>query len=289
MAQMLKVGGVPEHFNLPWHIAIKNNQFKKVGISVKWADYPGGTGAMMQDIRDGHLDVAVALTEGAIAEIVHHYSCKILQLYVQSPLTWGIHVAAASTFQLLQELEGKRFAISRPGSGSHLMAYVNAKQLNWNPNQLTLVPISNLNGARKALAENEADGFMWEKFMTKPLVDQGEFRRIGECPTPWPCFIIVASKNVLANQPEVLPAFLKVINQSCMNFMRDRSGPQQVSDQYGIQFDDAKLWFSQTKWATDNKVAAAMLSGVMDTLSDIGSIKEKVQPADLCGKFCQLI
>jgi hypothetical protein len=44
---------------------------------------------------------------------------------------------------------------------------------------------------------------MWERFMTKPLVDKGIFRRIADCPTPWPCFVIAVRDEVLENNPEV--------------------------------------------------------------------------------------
>ena len=47
--------------------------------------------------------------------------------------------------------------------------------------------IKNLDGAVKGLTEGEADYFMWEKFTTKPFVDDGIFRRIDNCPSPWPC------------------------------------------------------------------------------------------------------
>ena len=38
---------------------------------------------------------------------------------------------------------------------------------------------------------------MWEKFTTKPLVDSGEWRRVGECVTPWPCFVVAATNTAL--------------------------------------------------------------------------------------------
>jgi sulfonate transport system substrate-binding protein len=30
----IKIAGVPEHFNIPWHIAIENGTFKKHGVEV---------------------------------------------------------------------------------------------------------------------------------------------------------------------------------------------------------------------------------------------------------------
>ena len=48
-------------------------------------------------------------------------------------------------------------------------------------------------------ASGNADVFFWEKFMTKPLVDAGRFRRVGEFVAPWPAFVVCASNSALAS------------------------------------------------------------------------------------------
>ena len=192
----LRVGGVPEYFTLPWHVARENRAFADQSVNILWKDYPGGTGAMMQDLREEKLDVAVALTEGVVAEIVNRQSCQIVQYFVTSPLTWGIHVAAPTSFQRVDDLRNHPFAISRPGSGSHLMTYVLAQQHGWPTDRLRFREVGNLAGAREALAAETAAGFLWEKLTTQPWVDNGEFRRVGTIDTPWPCFVVAARPSV---------------------------------------------------------------------------------------------
>lgn len=34
----IRIGGVPEHFNLPWHLAIEDGAFKEAGIDLQWQD-----------------------------------------------------------------------------------------------------------------------------------------------------------------------------------------------------------------------------------------------------------
>ncbi len=131
----IKVAGVPEHFNLPWHMCIEDGTFKKNGLDVSWKDFPDGTGAMCKALRNKDVDVAVILTEGIIKDILNGNDAKIVQEYIASPLIWGIHVAAGSNYQDIQDLKNAKVAISRYGSGSHLMAYVNAKNLGWDPKQ----------------------------------------------------------------------------------------------------------------------------------------------------------
>ena len=87
----LKIGGVPEHFNLPIHLAIENGLFLSRGLQIEWIDFPGGTGQMTKALREGRVDVCILLTEGMIADILKGSPSKILSEYVCTPLTWGIH------------------------------------------------------------------------------------------------------------------------------------------------------------------------------------------------------
>ncbi|GEO05791.1 ABC transporter substrate-binding protein [Adhaeribacter aerolatus] len=277
----LKIGGVPEHFNIPWHQAIEQGLFQQQGLEIKWQDYPGGTGAMAKDLRSSDLDVAVLLTEGIVADIVKGNPSKIISVYVASPLIWGIHVPAHSNLQDVNELEAKRYAISRLGSGSHLMAFVNAQQQGWAPSKLELITVGDINGARQAFLNNEADVFMWEKFMTKPLVDSGEFRRVGECPTPWPCFVIAARQEIIDNHTPALQQLLAVIHQANQAFMQNPAAPQLVAEKFNLQPEDAATWFAATQWATEATVPLDMMETVIDTLHSLKIISEKPKAASL--------
>ena len=276
------IGGVPEHFNLPWYQAIEKGLFEQEGLQVSWTDYPGGTGAMTRDLRSGHLDVAVLLTEGIVADIVNGNPSKIIQVYVDSPLLWGIHVPADSTFQSADELAGKRYAISRMGSGSHLMAFVDARRRGWDPAALELVLVGGLDGAREAFRNGQADAFMWEKFMTKPLVDAGEFRRVGETPTPWPCFVIAARQEVIDQKGPALQKLLAVINQTASSFQQaPAEALPLVSARFHLQAQDAQTWFAATRWAAGGQVSRAMIGEVIETLYDLKIIEDKPDPAEL--------
>jgi ABC-type nitrate/sulfonate/bicarbonate transport system substrate-binding protein len=270
------VGGVPEHFNLPWQQAIQEGAFEKEGLHLNWKEYPGGTGAMTRDLRKGALDVAVLLTEGVVADICKGNPSVIIAPYVVSPLIWGVHVPASSGFQKEAELEGKRFAVSRYGSGSHLMAFVYARQSGWEPEDLELVLAGDLNGAREVFRNGEADAFMWEKAMTQPLVDNGEFRRIGECPTPWPSFVIAARKEIIGQNGAALQKMLSVITRSTRAFKQNPETVRLVSDRFGIRPDDVAAWLAHTQWAdgTGEELSENVLQHVMQTLLDLQIIDE---------------
>lgn len=284
----LTIGGVPEHFNLPWHLAIEKGEFEKNDIQLHWVDYPGGTGAMCADLRSGKLDLAVLLTEGIVADIHKGNPSRIIQLYVKSPLLWGIHVPAGSGIKSVNDIEGKKYAISRPGSGSHLMAYTDARLRGWQLREDQLVIVNNLEGAREAFKKKQAEVFMWEKFMTKPLVDAGEFRRVAERPTPWPCFVIAAREEVLHKYPGQIQALQKIIIKAAVQFMNDKKSVELVAKTFNLKKEDAAEWFSHTRWSPDIVIEKDILENVSKMLLELKQIGEIKKPEDLCS-FCELV
>ncbi|MEQ6123826.1 substrate-binding domain-containing protein [Pseudotenacibaculum sp. MALMAid0570] len=271
----LKIGGVPEHFNYPWYLTLKNKEYTKLQVNLRWKDFPGGTGDMCKALRNGDVDIAIVLTEGIIKDIIDGNPSKILQTYVESPLIWGIHVNAESHINTINDLKGKRIAISRYGSGSHLMAIVNAHNQGWNINELDFKIVKSLEGGIAALQNNEADYFLWEHFTTKPYVDQGIFKRIGNCPTPWPCFVIAVRNEILEKYPEQIKNILNIINSQNRKF-KSISGIEDVlSKRYEQKIDDIQKWLSITEWNSGNPITADFISDVQNKLIEFNVIKAK--------------
>ena len=248
----VNIGGVPEHFNLPWTLTIKNGEYIEKDIDLQWHDYPGGTGAMCKALRDKEIDIAVILTEGIIKDIIDGNPSKIVQTFIQTPLIWGIHVAADSPYKAIEDLKGTKAAISRYGSGSHLMAYINAENNKWDlKNDLDFEVIKDLDGAVKGFKNGTADYFLWEKFTTKPLVDNGTFRHIGNCPTPWPCFVIAARKDFIESHKDELKIILKIINRTTSEFKNIPSIDKTIANTYKQKLEDVQEWLDLTEWSQE--------------------------------------
>ncbi|OYQ42324.1 ABC transporter substrate-binding protein [Flavobacterium cyanobacteriorum] len=271
----IKIAGVPEHFNLPWHLCIENGEFEDAGIDLEWADVPEGTGRLCQMLRDRETDMAVLLTEGIIKDIAAGNTSKIVQVYVQSPLIWGIHVAAGSPYKTVDDIEKGKVAISRYGSGSHLMAYVNAKQHGWRINNLEFEIVNTLDGAIEALTEGRADYFMWERFMTKPVVDKGIFRRVGDCPTPWPCFVIAVRNETLVNDADSIGTILDIINQTTEEFKEIPSIDRTLAGRYGQKIEDIQEWLKLTRWS-QKKLDKNTFDKVQAQLLELNIIEKKI-------------
>jgi ABC-type nitrate/sulfonate/bicarbonate transport system substrate-binding protein len=271
----LKVGVVPEHFNYPWYLTLKNKEYSKYNINLRWQDYPGGTGQMCKALRDGSVDIAIVLTEGIIKDIANGNPSKIVQTFVQSPLIWGIHVGAKSKFKNIEDLEHATIAISRYGSGSHLMAIVNAYNQGWDIDKLKFKVIKNLEGGIEALTNGEADYFMWEHFTTKPLVDNKTFRRIGDCPTPWPCFVIAVRNKILEDHPREIEAILNTINNQTRDFKQILGIDNVLAKRYEQKLDDIQKWLSITEWESDTLISKEFIDEVQDKMITFKVIKNK--------------
>ena len=247
----LKIGGVPEHFNLPWRLAIEEGRFRSIGLDLHWSDMTGGTGQMIKGLDTGTLDIAVLLTEGITKAILQGLDAKIIQVYVVTPLHWGIHVPFHSDIKTVDQLKDQTFAISREGSGSHLMTYVKANQEGWNTEKLKFNVVGDIFGGLWALENNEAQGFLWEKYTTFPFAEQGKCRYIDEVVTPWPCFVIAVRNEVYDQYKDLLSDMCRIVNNKAKEVKTDEHTVEVISWRYNLRAGQVQNWLIETDWNYD--------------------------------------
>jgi ABC-type nitrate/sulfonate/bicarbonate transport system substrate-binding protein len=205
---------------------------------------------------------------------------EIVSLFTDSPLVWGIHVPAGSRFRAVAELEGARYAISRIGSGSHLIAFVHARAQGWPVERLTLVTVGNLDGAVAAFAAGKADVFFWEKLMTKPLVDGGQFRRVGEFTPPWPAFVVCAARACSQEQRAALGRVLAVVLDEARALRARPDAAGLIARRYGLDAGDVTQWLATVRWSERVGVAAADVAPACMALGSLGVLPRVVDAAD---------
>jgi sulfonate transport system substrate-binding protein len=286
----IRMGGVPEHFNLPIILANEFDLFKNKNIELEWHYFPAGTGAMTKAIAYNEIDIAVGLTEGVVAAIINGLEAKIIKQYISTPLIWGIHTGIHSNLKTIGECEGKKYAISRLGSGSHLMALIDAEIRGKSIQDNDFLLIENMDGALTSLSKNDSQVFFWEKYTTKPCVDDGQLKRIGEFITPWSCFQMIASNDLIKNHSPEIKELNQVINFSAKQFMKAPNSIEEVHHRFNLKLEDSYDWFYSTEWTTDQNVSEKMLENVMYSLKKINTIKSEVNPELLvASKIAQLI
>lgn len=272
----IKCAGVPEHFNHPWIRAISIDGFSANDINLEWRYEAGGTGAMARQLQNGELDMAVLLTEGAVTEILKQNPFRILSFYVDSSLTWGVHTSSDSIIYSGKEISNYPVLISRVNSGSHLMAHVFANKMGESLKNEQFVTISNLAGARKFFKTNPNQLFLWEKFTTKPLVDNGEFICLDYCPTPWPSFVVVVREGVYQNNEAIFNKTIDIVQEQAIKLKMQKDGHLEIAQEYGLKRQDAAEWFKTVEWSKTISVDPKLLLQVCKHLYNLGIINEEV-------------
>ena len=270
---LIRVGGVPEHFNLPWRLCIESGSLKEYGIKATWKDFYSGTGAMVQALNEGRIDVATLLTEGAIAALAKDDSqFELFSFYTKTPLIWGVHVPEDTKIKSLKDIKNSTFVISRYGSGSHLMAYLLAESLALDIKALKFKIINNLEGARELFKSGGEYVFLWEKFMTKPYVDNGEMQRLSDFPTPWSCFVTCVRKSVLRDHKDQV----KLLMQKVLNIATDlKQSPlveMLIAREFKLEISDVKTWLQTIQWQSTINLNQELVSDVKKKLLQLDLI-----------------
>ncbi|MGB5319157.1 MAG: ABC transporter substrate-binding protein, partial [Eudoraea sp.] len=125
------------------------------------------------------------------------------------------------------------------------------------------------------LTSGTSDYFLWERFTTKPLVDKGIFRHLGDCPTPWPCFVIAASDKSLKKNDAIIKTILEIINNYTAEFKSIPSINKTLSNQYQQELEDINSWLQLTEWS-QAQISRKTVEKVQETLKNLNLIPHKV-------------
>ncbi|GAA5941312.1 substrate-binding domain-containing protein [Sporobolomyces koalae] len=273
----LRVGYVREHFSSPLlQLAAKDE-------SIELVECPSGTGQVMSRIKANEIDVAIALTESLLAGIAKKTAeFKLVGTYVTSPLQWAVIVGKDSKYEKLEDLKGEKIGISRIGSGSQVMASVMALNEGWVDSEGKVSPIDfevldTFKNLRDGVNSGKAAAFMWEKFTTRPYLD--EVRFIGVVPTPWHSWAVVASPTTLSSTSPllaVLERFLSNLTESIRTFdaseARANESVQFVQTTFGYPEEDVRAWFDQVSYPQGpvREIEQAMVEKTFKTLEAAG-------------------
>jgi ABC-type nitrate/sulfonate/bicarbonate transport system substrate-binding protein len=270
----INIGGVNEHFNFPWKHGIETNAFYEQGIDLQWHDIAGGTGEMVKLLVRGDLQLAVLLTEGFYFSLATHTHSVLLSNFTDTPLKWGVFVHKKSAIDNLQQIFNKKFAVSRLGSGSHLMVIVFAQQNNKHIQNMRFVEKHSLSGCLHAIKNHEADVFLWEKYTTKPFIQDYELKHIGDIPTPWPAFSIVCNKEFYSKNTSQVKTIINTIFKlnSNINSNKKKYAPL-IANQSQLPVDWIMEWIAETTWAEKNILNDRIEKNIKNIFTNAGLIK----------------
>ncbi|GAA5970216.1 hypothetical protein JCM8115_000779 [Rhodotorula mucilaginosa] len=277
----LRIGYVREHFSSPLlQLAAQSDYIQLV-------ECPSGTGQIMSRLKANEIDVAIALTESLIAGIAKQTAeFKLVGTYVTSPLNWAVIVGKDSKYQKLEDLRGEKIGVSRIGSGSQVMASYMALREGWTDKDGKVEPIQfevldSFKNLRDGVNDGRAAAFMWEHFTTKPYLN--EVRFIGNVPTPWHSWAIVATPSTLSPsspQHTQLQKFLSELSTSIHAFdapeARESSSKEFVETTWEYPREDVEAWLKQVEYPKGevNEISKSMVESTLSTLVAAGVLSE---------------
>ena len=271
----LRVGGVAEHYNLPWHLLGETGKLEGIGVAMQWQDCPGGTGEMTRLLESNELDLAVLLTEGMVAERLKGSKSKILKVFVKSSLEWGVHVS--KDVASLDQDQMITFGVSRFGSGSHHMAKLYAHTQGIPKNRIAFSEVGSLDGAMEAFNKRAIDVFLWERFTTEPYCHVNNLKRIDSIYTPWPCFVIAArSEFYQANQRKVDDVLDLVINQA-EALKQHPNAIEMITARYDLPAGRVAKWFETVEWGSGENLSASEIETVVKNLKQSGDLAKEIE------------
>lgn len=265
---MLRVGGVPEHYNLPWHLLKESGTLEDLGVDLEWRDYYGGTGQMANHLRTGELDIAVLLTEGMISDILKGSDARILKVFVKSSLEWGVHISESEHTKLTNIEDPITFAISKEGSGSHLMALLYAQQNGIPVSNLKFEEVGSVDGAMEAFKNQTVDAFLWEKFTTEPYCEANNLKRVDSIHTPWPCFVVAARPKYYEKYHQQIEQVLEGVFTQATNLKENPSAIKLITDRYNLSSESAEKWFEKVAWGQGENLSDQEIENVIDNLKE---------------------
>jgi hypothetical protein len=161
------------------------------------------------------------------------------------------------------------------------MAIVNAHNNGWNIDNLKFKVVGNLQGGIDALTNGEADYFMWEHFTTKPLVDNATFRRLGDCPTQWPCFVVAVRNEILEKNFNEVKKVLDIINNCTTDFKNLKNIDETLACRYEQQLEDIQKWLSITEWNHGEPITKNLITSIQNKMIGFNVIEEKKDSGEL--------
>jgi ABC-type nitrate/sulfonate/bicarbonate transport system substrate-binding protein len=264
---LIKIGGVPEHFNLPWVEALEQNKFRHLPAEISWNYFPGGTGAMTQALSNGDLDIAILLTEGFIAAAIKGLKAGIIHRYISTPLNWGIY---SGIQQPIEWTKKTKIAISRKGSGSHLMAKIHSRQMGFELDESQFIEVHHLEDAITSLQNSETDYFFWEHWMTLKYVQSQRVVQLGNFSAPWSGFLVVASNQCIAEKADLLKSIIEIIKKESQQFIGNPQSPSNIARRFQLTPAEAELWMKAQTWNLNDHLDQEELQNAMQSLNEIG-------------------
>ncbi len=196
---------------VPINVGVDSGIMAKYGLDVTILGFEGAA-KLQQGITAG--DVDVGLGSGTdMAFVKKGAPDKAVAAMAGPPLAYGVFAAADSGIDMVQDLKGKKIAVSSPNSLVYWLTRHLADRLGWGLDGIQTIYVSGGNAASIAMMKTrQVDGATLgiDVAYTLEKQHQGKLLAIyGNYVTVFITHVIYASDTLIAQRPDVLRRFLR--------------------------------------------------------------------------------
>jgi NitT/TauT family transport system substrate-binding protein len=261
--ELLRVGNAGrESFSFtPANIGQATGIFAKHGLDLEIAGF-GGDAKLQQAMAADAVDIGLGSGPG-MAFIAKGVPVKAIAAMAGPPLLFAVVVRADGSVKTVDDLKGRKVAISTVGSATNWLMNEVSRQHGWGYDGFVQVAIGE-NGARiAALKSGAVDACVVEIGTALNFAEHGDGRilmRFGDVAKDFIMHVIFATDKSIAQKPDALKAFLQGWFET-IAFMRNNKAKS--------------VAIAMQATGTDEKTTSGVYDELMPMFSDDGRFNQK--------------
>jgi NitT/TauT family transport system substrate-binding protein len=261
--ELLRVGNAGrESFSFtPANIGQATGIFAKHGLDLEIAGF-GGDAKLQQAMAADAVDIGLGSGPG-MAFIVKGAPVKAIAAMAGPPLLFAVVVRADGSVKSVDDLKGRKVAISTVGSATNWLMNEVSRQHGWGYDGFVQVPIGENSTRIAALKSGAVDACVVEIGTALNFADRGDGRilmRFGDVAKDFIMHVIFATDKAIAQKPDALKAFLQGWFET-IDFMRNNKAKS--------------VAIAMQVTGTDEKTTSGIYDELMPMFSDDGRFDQK--------------
>lgn len=262
-AETLRVGKAGrEAFSfVPVDIGVRAGIFKQHGLDIEIANF-GGDAKLQQAMAADGIDIALGSGPG-LAFIVKGSPVKGIAAMAGPPLLFALLARTDDSVMSVDDLKGRKVAVSTVGSVTNWLVSEVARQKGWGFDGMTQVPIGENATRVAALRSKNVDACVVDLASALNFVQRGDGKvllRFGDLVRDFHIHVIFATDSAIAGRPRALREFLAGWFETIALMRKDKTRSVEIAaDVMG----------------TDTATAAQIYDELMPMFSDDGKFNPK--------------
>jgi NitT/TauT family transport system substrate-binding protein len=261
--ELVRVGNAGrESFSFtPANIGQATGIFAKHGLDLEIAGF-GGDAKLQQAMANDAVDIGLGSGPG-MAFIAKGAPVKAIAAMAGPPLLFAVVIRADGSVKSVDDLKGRRVAISTVGSATNWLMNEVSRQHGWSYDGFVQVPIGENSARIAALKSGAVDACVVEIGTALNFADRGDGRilmRFGDVAKDFIMHVIFATDKAIAQRPVTLKAFLQGWFET-IAFMRNNKAKS--------------VAIAMQVTGTDEKTTSGIYDELMPMFSDDGRFDQK--------------